>query len=805
MRSLRLCLLATLVFAPYAAASPSLIPASPTWGAEGRGIRSVDELEEALARAGENRAEIERAMQGVSDEERTGMRFLVTHMPEPDLRSLSADYLIENVRLAYTARREAPWSDQIPEAIFLNDILPYAQVNEARESWRPMLRERFAGVVAECETPGEAAQRLNETIFKELGVKYSTKRNRADQAPSETVETGLASCTGLSILLADTCRAVGVPARLAGIPSWVNKPGNHTWVEVWDGGWHFTGAAEPDGRGLNHGWFQHDASLAKEGVREHAIYAASWGDTGVSFPLVWAPGVDWVSGVDVSHRYTGSATPGVARLYVRVLDAASGERVAAEISLYDPEDSAFKKTGTSRDESVDLNDLLTFELPHDRVFRLTARDGDRASIAMVEPILEFERIVTLQLPAQDEETDEAMDALMGEMESTAELYEAFQRWYAGDEELRGEGFPEELTALLATDEANCRELAWKAYQGAEMHAEVRADFEATRVREGGYESPYTVKEVGERPEGGWPLFIAMHGGGGAPKEVNDSQWRHMQIYYKDHPEVGGYKYVALRAPNDTWNGFYTDYAYPLVARLIRNFLLFGDVDPDRVFLMGYSHGGYGAFAIGPTIPDRFAAVHASAAAPTGGETSGVNLRNTVFTYMVGEKDTAYGRADRCKAFAEEIEALRGDRTDIYPVTFEYQEGYGHGGLPDRDKVVTMYPNVREPLPRVLAWEPMSTSITDFFWLSIPESNGAGRFDVSCEGNRVQVRAEGHTALTLHLDSRLVDVTQPLVLEVQGETHRVNLHPSLATLAESMVRRGDPRLANTIDVDLRIPE
>jgi len=102
------------------------------------------------------------------------------------------------------------------------------------------------------------------------------------------------------------------------------------------------------------------------------------------------------------------------------------------------------------------------------------------------------------------------------------------------------------------------------------------------VRSGQHVSPYTVKTVGQRPPKGWALFIAMHGGGGAPQELNDSQWRHMQIYYRDHPEVDGYRYLALRAPNNEWNGFYTSYIYPLIANLIEQFLLFGDVDPDKV-------------------------------------------------------------------------------------------------------------------------------------------------------------------------------------------------------------------------------
>ena len=55
--------------------------------------------------------------------------------------------------------------------------------------------------------------------------------------------------------------AVGIPARVAGTPMWTNMRGNHTWVEVWDGGWHFVGAAEPDPKGLDHTWFNGDASI----------------------------------------------------------------------------------------------------------------------------------------------------------------------------------------------------------------------------------------------------------------------------------------------------------------------------------------------------------------------------------------------------------------------------------------------------------------------------------------------------------------------------------------------------------------
>src|SRR5690606_17330671 len=112
--------------------------------------------------------------------------------------------------------------------------------------------EKYLPLVKSVKTPGEAALLLNETLFKDYNVGYNTKRLRTDQSPEETIAQGMATCTGLSIMFVDACRAVGIPARVAGIHSWPGRGGNHTWAEVWDAGrWHFVGAAEPDRQGLN--------------------------------------------------------------------------------------------------------------------------------------------------------------------------------------------------------------------------------------------------------------------------------------------------------------------------------------------------------------------------------------------------------------------------------------------------------------------------------------------------------------------------------------------------------------------------
>jgi hypothetical protein len=365
-------------------------------------------------------------------------------------------------------------------------------------------------------------------------------------------------------------------------------------------------------------------------------------------------------------------------------------------------------------------------------------------------------------------------------------------------------FDAKLDALLDREPA-ARRAVWKAYQASTRHASVKKDFAADVVRHHKLESPYTVKKVGKRPANGWPLFIAMHGGGGVPRKVNDSQWKVMQSYYRDQASVTGYQYLALRAPNDTWNGFYYDGILPLIENLIRQFTLFGDVDPDRVYLMGYSHGGYGAFFIGPKMPDRFAAVHVSAAAPTDGTISARTLRNTAFTFMIGEKDTDYGRLERCKKFDEVVGKLKKDNPDAYPVKMELMKGHGHGGLPDRDKIKSMYEHERKSTSATLDWELTDEVVRHFYWLGVPKPARGQSIVAKRKGNAFEVTTRGVKELELHLDGRLVRFDEALKVTLNGKEKKVEAKPSLAALCRSLLERGDIGLAWTCAVKLKAGE
>lgn len=775
-----------------------------------------DTADQALTRAGTNQATLTRALTDVPEAQREGMQFLVENMPDRDLRTLSANYLLSHVAQSYDAFEKAPWRAQIPKEIFLNEILPYACNNEVRDEWFKKLRDLSLPLIADCKTPGEVAQRLNEKLFPLVNVKYSTQRAKAIQSPLETMQSGLATCSGLSILLVDACRSVGVPARVTGTPLWTDNSGNHCWVEVWDNGaWHFTGAAEPDPKGLDHGWFEQKASTALKDSPRNAIYSSSFKKTGVQYP-------GWIVGaVNVTERYATKVAPDDPekfRVMVKVLDQLSGKRVAAKVTVTDIADSSIHFAGTSREETADMNDHLPFQLPRGHTYEIRAeRDGLLAgryytaapprtnanASTNAQPIvlsIAMKESTVFEMPKQSY-TPPAVTALKAADE--AKLNKALADYFAAPAKQQASWkFSGSFDALLRDNEPAVRRAAWEAYKAAPIHADAKADFDTNQVRFQEYLSPYVVKSVGTRPASGWPLFIAMHGGGNAGKQVNDSQWRQMQMYYKDHPEVGGYKYLALRAPNDTWNGFYDVYVYPMIANLIRQFTVFGDVDPNKVFIMGYSHGGYGAFAIGPKEPDLFAAIHASAGAPTDGETTGKTLRNSIFTCMVGEKDTAYGRFERDQKFVASINEFRGDRKDIYPVIVQFIPDAPHSGLPDRDKIREMYSACRNPVPRELTWLMTDKVITDFFWIRTDAPDKQMEFDALCRDNKVTVSTTPNlTTGSVLLDARLVDFKKPVVLDFNGKTTSQKLQPSLKTLCETLVRRGDPELAFTAELSL----
>lgn len=325
--------------------------------------------------------------------DREAMAYLIVWMPEGDRDTMRLDLLRENVEYACRARREFAWARQLPDSIFLNEVLPYAVVDEVRDSWRPDFYERFRERVAGCADLRSAAEAVNACVRDEVGVDYNTAREKTNQSPSESMRQGMASCTGLSVLLVDALRAVGIPARFAGTAAWHDNRGNHSWTEVWfpDGGWRFT---EYYYVGWDCAWFLADAGKATAGDRLHGIYAVSFRPTGDWFPMVWSERSRAVHGVDVSARYVdlyaahaaalAAEGAGVKLSFDMFRDAAhateSADRVEANVDLFCEGEQV--GGGRTAGPLQDMNDRLSFLVEKNRTytFRFENARGEVAEL-----------------------------------------------------------------------------------------------------------------------------------------------------------------------------------------------------------------------------------------------------------------------------------------------------------------------------------------------------------------------------------------------------------------------------------------
>ncbi|MBO6112814.1 MAG: hypothetical protein J6P45_07200 [Lachnospiraceae bacterium] len=188
--------------------------------------------------------------------------------------------------------------------------------------------------------------------------------------------------------------------------------------------------------------------------------------------------------------------------------------------------------------------------------------------------------------------------------------------------------------------------------------------EVYTISMGGHQMKYMMEIVGEPDENGlYPLYITLHGGGESSEEENNGQWMAMKDYYRESVDNG--IYVATRGMEDVWNLHFLDYSYPMYDRLIEDMVLLKNADPNRVYLMGFSAGGDGVYAIAPRMADRFAAANMSSGHPN--DVCLLNISNLPFEIQVGIRDYYSETAMR---------SIRG--AEFEDILNAYRDSYGFG-------------------------------------------------------------------------------------------------------------------------------
>eukprot|EP00588_Corethron_pennatum_P023668 CAMPEP_0194316260 /NCGR_PEP_ID=MMETSP0171-20130528/13075_1 /TAXON_ID=218684 /ORGANISM="Corethron pennatum, Strain L29A3" /LENGTH=373 /DNA_ID=CAMNT_0039072443 /DNA_START=26 /DNA_END=1147 /DNA_ORIENTATION=- len=219
-----------------------------------------------------------------------------------------------------------PWTLHLTKELFLEYVLPFAVVNEARSNWRQYLVSKLEPLISPLNdqslgpdaTVRESAEKVTEvihTVNKGLwdavgGVQFKAGKTPLIYDPMSVILFGYGSCTGLSILLVCALRSVGIPARIAGTPAWNGDPdrGNHTWVEVYvpGRGWRILEAGPAGGEqdldnpcGL---WFCNPMHF--DGLTKVFASRSDFSLADGHFPMAWDMQNDGVPGDDRSSVMT---------------------------------------------------------------------------------------------------------------------------------------------------------------------------------------------------------------------------------------------------------------------------------------------------------------------------------------------------------------------------------------------------------------------------------------------------------------------------------------------------------------------
>ena len=240
----------------------------------------------------------------------------------------------------------------------------------------------------------------------------------------------------------------------------------------------------------------------------------------------------------------------------------------------------------------------------------------------------------------------------------------------------------------------------------------------------GYKLKYHLKTFGQMPQNGWSLFISLHGGGGVDPEINERQWNRHKILYSLEQGI----LLTPRSPTDTWNMWHQAHIDEILNRLLQNMIAGSKINPNKVFLLGYSAGGDGVYQLAPRMADRFAAASMSAGHPN--DASPLGLRNIGFSIHMGKNDSAYNRNSVAEEWEVKLKNLKIKDFRGYNHLVKIYENRGHqishakenyvleksqNGV-DSSGILWMSNFSRNPFPKKVVWKQDDVTHNRFYWL-----------------------------------------------------------------------------------------
>lgn len=147
-----------------------------------------------------------------------------------DLNTVRADFLIRNIDLAFEVKKK-PWAKEVTWADFCRYVLPYRVQNEPLTSLREKLMRKYVPLLdsARVQHPLDACRLLNDCLHGE--ITYRETGNPLRPTIEETYRAGIGTCEALCNYVTLVMRAAGIPVAVRRT-TWTRMARGHVWCAV---------------------------------------------------------------------------------------------------------------------------------------------------------------------------------------------------------------------------------------------------------------------------------------------------------------------------------------------------------------------------------------------------------------------------------------------------------------------------------------------------------------------------------------------------------------------------------------------
>jgi predicted esterase len=308
------------------------------------------------------------------------------------------------------------------------------------------------------------------------------------------------------------------------------------------------------------------------------------------------------------------------------------------------------------------------------------------------------------------------------------------------------------------------------------------------VVQGALEMKFDYRILGAKPKEGRSLYISLHGGGNTSAAANDQQWQNQIKLYTPKEGI----YLAPRAATNTWNLWHEDHVDAMLGQIIKAAILNEGVDPNRIYLLGYSAGGDGLFQLAPRMADYWAAAAMMAGHP--GDASALGLMNLPFAIYMGGADAAYKRNELAKIWGHKLDSLASNNPGKYIHDVHIFEGLPHW-MNRRDTIAIPWlaSFKRKALPSVVAWHQDDRHHKQFYWLGTPTPETGKEVIVELTRNTLTIKKNENKELYIYLNDQMLNLDKKIKVLLDGKVIYNRKAGRKLSLIQATAKRLDPNL------------